>query len=475
MKTVNVEKRIDLARKFWDWEPHPTQREWLLDEHPVKVAACGRRWGKTEAAAIDVATYAIANNGSVQMIVAPTYDQSRLISDTIERLLLMRDEIRRDTKVTKTPYPDIRYKRSRIMARTADEDGRNLRGHSADRVIVDEAAFVRDRVIEEVIGPMLADRDGQLVMVSTPFGRNHFYRAFVQGMVDGQWLMVNEEQPSEQSGINHQTSTINHQRQSRVRSFRFPSVANPHISREYIEHQREILSERQFKVEYEAEFADDQNSVFAWSDIQAACSGGVMGQWGTGVMVAGIDWARYSDYTAVIVLETATLTMDPGPSTIPFRVVCLDRFNKMDWHSQVERVANLLCRHRVSAVIADQTSVGDPVLEILRNTLWGERHLDAEIEGMVFTNQSKRELIDNLAIRLAHSEVSFPYNEQLVRELQFYEYELTESGNVRTGARRGYNDDCVIALALALRVAARYQYASGFTTSGHVRQSAKGW
>ena len=75
---MRTEKRIDLARKFWAWEPHPTQREWLLDEHKVKVAACGRRWGKTEAAAIDVATYAIANNGSVQMIVAPTYDQSNL-------------------------------------------------------------------------------------------------------------------------------------------------------------------------------------------------------------------------------------------------------------------------------------------------------------------------------------------------------------------------------------------------------------
>ena len=463
MKKVSTKKRIDLARTLWDWEPHPTQREWLLDEHPVKVAACGRRWGKTEAAAIDVATYAIANNRSVQMIVAPTYDQSRLISDTIERLLLMKSEIRRHVKVTKTPYPDIRYKRSRIMARTADEDGRNLRGHSADRVIVDEAAFVRDRVIEEVIGPMLADRDGRLVMVSTPFGRNHFYKAFVQGQTDG-----------EMGGWGDGAT-------GRIRSFRFPSVANPHTSREYIEHQRAVLTDRQFKVEYEAEFADDQNSVFAWADIQAAVCDGEMGRWGDGVRIAGIDWARYSDYTAVVILEassgqtgqTGRTGRTPGPEQ--FRVIALDRFNRMDWHSQVERVANLLCRHRVSAVLADQTSVGDPVLEILRNTLWGERHLDAEIEGMVFTNQSKRELIDNLAIRLAHSEVSFPYNEQLVRELQFYEYELTESGNVRTGARRGYNDDCVIALALALRIAARYQYASGFTTSGHVRQSAKGW
>ena len=79
--------RLSLARLLWRWIPHPTQREWLLDEHPVKVAACGRRWGKTEAAAVDAATYALCRPGSVQMIVSPTYDQSKLIFDTVERFL----------------------------------------------------------------------------------------------------------------------------------------------------------------------------------------------------------------------------------------------------------------------------------------------------------------------------------------------------------------------------------------------------
>lgn len=177
-------KRIELAAVLFGWTPHPSQREWLLDDHPVKVAACGRRWGKTEAAAVDVATFAAAFDGSVQMIVAPTYDQSKLIARTVEYLLLSNPHTRRHTQITRTPYTEIRFRGSRIMARTADEDGRNLRGHSADRVVVDEAAFVRDEVIEEVIGPMLADRNGQLVMVSTPFGKNHFYRAFVEGQAE---------------------------------------------------------------------------------------------------------------------------------------------------------------------------------------------------------------------------------------------------------------------------------------------------
>ncbi len=147
--------------------PHPTQKEWLMDTHQIKVAACGRRWGKTEAAAVDIAISAITDRGSVQMIVAPTYDQSKLISGTIERLLLSNPLTAKHSHITKSPYTEIHIFESRIMARTADEDGRNLRGYSADRVIVDEAAYVNDCVVEEVIGPMLADRNGRLMMIST--------------------------------------------------------------------------------------------------------------------------------------------------------------------------------------------------------------------------------------------------------------------------------------------------------------------
>jgi hypothetical protein len=441
-RKLSAKKRIELARELWGWMPHPTQREWMLDEHPVKVAACGRRWGKTESASVDVATYAIAHDGCVQMIVSPTYDQSRILSDAVERLFMRNSHLRRYVQVTKTPYPSVRFMRSRITARTADDDGRNLRGHSADRVIVDEAAFVRDQVLEEVIGPMLADKNGRLVMISTPFGKNHFYRAFVRGQ-----------------------RTASDDAANRVRSFRFPSWANPHISREYIEAQSETITARQFRVEYEAEFVNDESSVFAWEDIHAAIDphSATTG----GVCVAGIDWARYSDYTAVVVLEVNPPTKGDGDRCPMCRVVAVDRFNRMDWRGQVDRVADLLGRHRVRAVAADQTSVGDPVLEMLRDVLWNERRLDMEVEGVVFTSQTKRELIDNLAVRLAHGDVVFPNVEPLVQELQFYEYELTEAGNVRTAARRGYHDDCVCALALALRVAPRYRFTpGGFLASG---------
>jgi phage FluMu gp28-like protein len=469
--------RVRLASRLFGWRPHPTQKLWLLDESRVKVAACGRRWGKTEAAAVDAATFAVAAPGSVQMIVSPTYDQSRLIFDTVERLVLGQRVTLRMSKVTRTPYPRIRIGRSLVMARTADEDGRNLRGHSADRVIVDEAAYVKDAVVQEVIGPMLADTDGQLVMISTPFGKNHFYHAFLQG-AGGQGSGASpggqERSAPVESEADNAGGTVGKrlaagacrpptpcpQPPTRYASFRFPSWENPFISRDYIEFQRGVLTPRQFAVEYEAEFLDDQSSVFGWGLIENAVAlSRSVAEAEEPWVVAGVDWARYTDYTAVVVLDVGA---------VPHRVVAMDRFHRLTWEAQVERVTGMLLRHRVSAVLTDQTSVGDPLLEQLRKRIW-DYGAGMSVEGLTFTNASKREIIDNLVIRLAHQELAIPDDEQLVRELQYFEYELTVAGNVRTGARAGYTDDLVIALALAEAKARSHGGPARFLSSGRRR------
>ena len=496
--------RLCLARLLWRWIPHRTQREWLLDEHPVKVAACGRRWGKTEAAAVDAATYAICRPGSVQMIVSPTYDQSKLIFDTVERLLCGTGLTRKFTKVVRTPYPRITVRGSLVMARTADEDGRNLRGHSADRVIVDEAAYVKDAVIDEVIAPMLADRDGQLVLISTPAGRNHFYRAFMRGLQPTGSAPGGEREsgePVDTGPVVAKVMADPNSTANRYASFRFPSRLNPHISQSYIEHQRAALTDRQFRVEYEAEFLDDRNAVFPWSDIQNAIyeigslkhpelvEGCGLGERALrqaqdacvgeaqdaqvdlpaagDFIVAGVDWARYSDFTAVVILDA---------SDAPFRVLAMDRFHGLPWSAQIERVADLLETQGVSLVLTDQTSVGDPLLEQLRGRLVEGGRSRAEVRGLIFTAQSKRELMDNLVIKLAHGQVKIPNDERLVQELQYFEFEMTPMGNLRMNARTGYHDDLVIALALAALVASADGVGpAGFMTSGTATESGAGW
>lgn len=436
--------RLNLAKAMWGWKPHETQKLWMLSEAKVKVASCGRRWGKTESAAVDAATMAIIHPGSIQMIVSATYDQARLIFDSVERLITGSPILRKLARVVRTPYPKLTINGSIISARTADEDGRNLRGNSADRVIVDEAAYVRDCVIQEVIAPMLADRDGRMVMISTPFGKNHFYQAFIRGT---------ESQEQRAEG------------ERRIASFSFPSWTNPHISREYIEQQRLEISPRQFAVEYEAAFVDDQSSVFTWEEIEAASSRATDISFGEcACVVAGIDWARYSDYTAIVAMQISESGCE---------VIGIDRFNAMGWSQQIDRVVDFLHRYGVSSVLTDQTSIGDPLLEQLRSKLW-QSGADISVDGYGFTNQSKRDLIENLSLKFAHRGISIPRDEALMRELQYFEYELTDSGNVRMNARSGHHDDLVIALALACWQA-KTSGAAGRYLTRNGRVAVGGW
>lgn len=37
------------------WKPHRGQREFLLAKAPYRALACGRRWGKTDVCAVQVA------------------------------------------------------------------------------------------------------------------------------------------------------------------------------------------------------------------------------------------------------------------------------------------------------------------------------------------------------------------------------------------------------------------------------------
>jgi CO dehydrogenase/acetyl-CoA synthase alpha subunit len=63
---MNWDRAFRLAKEFWQWEPHSQgQYDWIVDTAKNKVAACGRRWGKTESTAVQMALYAIAEFGVI--------------------------------------------------------------------------------------------------------------------------------------------------------------------------------------------------------------------------------------------------------------------------------------------------------------------------------------------------------------------------------------------------------------------------
>ncbi len=438
MWRYSPEKVLRFAREQWSWEPHPAQREWMMDTHLVKVAACGRRWGKTESLAVETAALALIYSGIRQVIVAPTLDQARILFERTAELLQDHAEATgARLSMRATPYPRLRINDGEITARSGWRQARSLRGRSAHRIVVDEAAYLNSEVIPQVLMPMLADTEGQLVLLSTPFGMNHFWEWFVRG----------------QSG-------------DLCRSFRFPTSSNPSISATFLHSQRQLLTERQFAVEYEAHFVDDAGAVFPQAVIQA-CVDAQLAQAkpSSAPAVAGLDWGRYRDYTALVVLRRADSHL---------QAVHVERLPATSWQTQIERLVRRLTEWGVRTVNCDATGLGDPLAESLQCRLCAEA-TGIVVQPVVFTSAVKRSLIESLALAMEGRRVLIPPHPDLLRELHVFSATCTAHGHVRLQARGSEHDDLVVALALAYRageLTGAAEAGSRWLTSGRQRESA---
>ncbi|MGE0002008.1 MAG: terminase family protein [Fimbriimonadaceae bacterium] len=388
------------------WQPHEGQREFLLAMAPIQVLACGRRWGKTDACAVATLSRLFAEKPTRHILVAPTKDQATLL---FERVIELGDRLYESEgkefrpHIRRSPYPKLELG-GHVLAARSGHLPRALRGNEATHLVVDEAAYLPDSLIAEVLMPMLAATAGSMTLISTPHGKGLFWRLFRMGALgkEGVW------------------------------SRHAPTSESPHVSASFLESQRLLLSERAFRVEYMAEFLDAEGQVFRTAAVEACTVPGVARNGGPRHI--GVDWARYCDYTAVAVLDG-----DRSEAGL----VHIERFQADSWAETVKRVAALVSKFPGAEVTCDNTGVGDPVVESLRSAL--PRHT---VHGYNFTRPSKSALIDNLVWLFDQGTLRIPPDPQLLRELEHFEAVPTGKGS-RLEARGGYHDDLVIALALA--------------------------
>jgi phage FluMu gp28-like protein len=383
------------------WYPHAGQRAFLESRAPIRVLACGRRWGKTEVIAAEIASLLLEPAPRQILLVAPSMEQALI---PFERVAGMLRQCQQTPVIRRTPSPVLRLGQSRLWARSITRRGVYLRGRKAHLIVVDEAAYVPEAIVMEVLLPMLSDTGGRLALVSTPRGKNYFYRLYREGQEGNRQIW----------------------------SLRSPSWQNPLLSPATILIQAQLMSERQFQVEYGAAFLEDTGQVFRTEWVDRAL---MLQLQPGGVVVAGVDWARTRDWTAVAILQGS----QQGACMLDIR-----RWQGLDWAEQIEKLAPLLTRYEVQRVLCDRTGLGDPLVEAL------QKAVPAFVEGLVFTRAVKQNLVEGLALMLEQARLQLLPDMALLQELYHFEMETTPSG-LRFEAAYGFHDDLVMALALAVR------------------------
>lgn len=284
------------------------------------------------------------------------------------------------------------------------DDPDPARGRKYRRVVIDEAAMVRNLADawQMAIRPTLTDYVGDAWFLSTPRGLNYFHTLFQLG------------QDVEQSGW---------------RSWQFPTSANPYIRPDEIEAAREQLPERAFAQEFLAQFLADGAGVFR--RVQEATTRRPTPAVDGHTYVLGVDWGKLHDFTVLCVVDETTREQ-----------VWIDRFNRIDYAFQVERLAGVVERYRPRVIVAESNSMGTPLVETLQRRKW-------PVWPWTATNASKAAAIEGLSLALERGRLSLLDDPVQTAELLAYDAERLPSGMLRYGAPDGMHDDTVMALALA--------------------------
>lgn len=228
------------AERALGYKLDPWQQEVVNYEGRQLAMNCSRQSGKSTSAACKAVYTALHFPGSLTLIVSPSQRQSGEMFRTITKeFLKLPEQPKRleDNKLSCTLYND-----SRIVSLPSLES--TVRGYANPKLIlIDEASRCTDSLYLAV-RPMLAtSKDSQLIVLSTPAGRQGFFFDIFE-TEDDAWkrITVTAEQC-------------------------------PRISKEFLDEELKTLGEYFWKQEYGCVFVEGVSAVFTYDSIMQSFKG----------------------------------------------------------------------------------------------------------------------------------------------------------------------------------------------------------
>lgn len=412
---------------FDGYTTHDKQEAALVSDARYKVLEWGRRAGKNITAVIELIDYGRApwrsrwgsddpEQTSVWW-VARSYDQAEKYGFLPMLSALPESWI---TNVSRSePYEILLSNGVHYEFRTYDHP-ETLQGAGVDKMLVDEADYMKDSLWYDDLEPMLLDTTGAAVAISKPVRH-------------GSWFQMLAERGRHSDYPNHYYSHAT-------------SADNPFIDEDPMDKQG-TMPDAKFRQQYLAELPDDGGQVFsglgshlftADYDILGELIDGV-GEVSadpdavTGPYSVGVDLARSRDYRVTLALDVSG------------QIAYYKRAQNESWdgiQSHIERI-----HAEFPGVVVPDASRDNKII----SDLW---HAGVELEPVKFSPQNKLQLIEDLITAVETGELSAPDTpalDQLRMEMRMLEKEVTRSGYTKYHAPNSGYDDSVDAFALAYR------------------------
>jgi len=370
----------------------------LTDPHRFKTIVWHRKAGKTTMSLIEILRQSMLRIGTY-WIVFPYLDEGR---DTVWNGMLFKIIPEEFIEKKNENFMSVKFTNGSYLRLKGADHPDSLRGPNVCGIVMDE--FAKQKLEAwKIISPMITATRGWAWFISTPVGKNHLYDYYNRGksLTNPQW-----------------------------HSWYLKASESQIIPPEELEREYDNLGGEQYSQEYECAWLEGAGQVFRGVEhvLTAAPSGPLTDH----LYVIGCDIAKLQDWTVITVFDRKNNQQ-----------VFQDRFQRIDWPLQRQRIAEISKLYNGAVVNLDATGIGDPLVDELTR-------MGVPVNPIKITEPLKREMVDKLQRWIQNKWFSLLHIKETVEELGDYAYKKGPTGKYVYSAPSGRHDDIVMSLALAV-------------------------
>lgn len=406
--------------KMYKWQQDVflgLKNNWKDSIHVIKSR---RQCGKSILAEFIMLYTSLSNNNYRCYIIEPTFAQADKVMNDLKKMILGKPFLKKVNDLRRQVF----FKNgSEIRMFSAEQGVDALQGYTCELLIIDEAAYTDEDIIDTVF-PYVNTTKGPILMFSTPKTKSGtFYNYYSMGFSAEDNRIYSYDWAKED--ISELLSPI-----------RFEQL-------------RKTMDPLKFRTYYLGEFLDGQSKFF--SDFTKCLLVEIPVFYPNQEdIVFGIDWAGSTggDFTAISIIGKRTK-----------KVYDIVYFNDKDPKATLEEIKKLALKYHPKKITVELNSIGNVYYNLLKDKM---KLLKIPVIGFTTTNETKDKIISKLQTAFQNEQIYFFRIPELMDELQEYTLEFSKTGKRVFNASKGHHDDLVMALAIGYNSLNSGEYHIGF-------------
>lgn len=386
------------------------KQHWKDSIHVIKSK---RQVGKSILAEIIALTTALTQEKNRAYILSPSFAQADKIYNELFDIVKKKPFFSKSNNIRR----QLLFKNgSEIRLFSAEQGVESLQGYTCELLIIDEAAYINDKIINTAF-PYVNVSKGPILLFSTPRSKSGlFYEYYHMGETKEHKNVFNYDWAA------FDTSAL--------------------LSPEKLEMYRKTVDRLTYITYYEGKFLDGQSRFFGdfskcIKNKPFTCLEPV---------VFGIDWAGAmgGDYTAISIIGLSGTLYD------------IIYFNDKEPNQTLAEIERLIAKWNPRKVTVETNSIGNVYFGLLRDKL---KVRNIPLIGFWTDNDSKDRIISKLQVAFQNAKITIFDQFELMDELEFYEMTYSKSGKRIFNGATGHHDDLIMSLAIGYNSIKSGEYA----------------